>query len=244
MENEKKISYSKETVDYFIGKNREFSLMQYDYLEKVQKGKLNKIQRENLITWISELCDSQNTTKKTMQLSIYYLDSFLSQKAISNFSILELIGLVCISIALKYEESREFSPSKILSLCSNRFTIEAIIATEVYVLSILDWKIDFLTPDEILYYLFEFTCDNVETKKITNCAQNFIQIALADYEISRFSPFIIAVSSAICVLHIANHQDFCKDWLRILERDICLSVSTCSEVSAMIERKVRTLSTC
>ena len=244
MENEKKISYSKETVDYFIVKNTEFSLMQGDYIEKVQKGKFNKVQRENLITWISELCDSQNATKKTMQLSIYYLDSFLSKKQITNFSVLELIGLVCISIALKYEESREFPPSKILNLCSNRFTIEAIIATEVYVLSILDWKIDFLTPDEILYYLFEFTCESIETKKISNCAQNFIQIALADYEISRFSPFVIAVSSAICVFHIANHEDFCKDWLRVLECEISLSVNICSEVSGMIKEKVRNLATC
>jgi hypothetical protein len=238
MENQRNLPYAKEIIDYLMNKNSQFSQSQENYLESMQKGKLSKAQRENVITWISEICDSQNASKKTMQLSIYYLDSFLSQKAVSNFSILELIGLVCISIALKYEESREFPPMKILALSQNRFTLEAVIATEVYVLSILNWKIDFLTPDEILQYLFEFTCENFETQKITKCAQNFIQIALTDYEISRFSPFVIAVASAICVFQIVNYEDFCKDWLRILESEISICVNTCSSVSRMIKEKL------
>lgn len=244
MENQQNIVYSKEILEYLLNKNLDFPYYSLRYLETTQQGKISPLQRQNLISWISEICESQMTSKKTCQLAIYCVDCFLSKKPVSNFALLELIGLVCISISLKYEESREFSPQKILTLCQRRFTLEAIIATEVYILNVLDWKVDMVTPIELLHCIFELTCEGVECSKITNNAQDFIQIALADYSISRYSPLIIAVSSAICVLQISNYQDFCKDWLRAVEKETSICLDTCITASEMLKEKVLSLSSC
>ena len=244
MDNHHKILYTKETLNYLLNKNNDFPYYSQRYLETTQQGKISPNQRQNLISWISETCESQATSKKTCQIAIYCVDYFLCQKYVNNFSLLELIGLICISISLKYEESRELSPQKIFSMCQRRFTLEAIMATEVYILNALGWKIDMVTPIELLEYIFELTCEDVEHSKITSRAQDFIQIALADYSISRHSPAIIAVSSAICVLQISNYQDFCKDWLKVLETQTNICIATCATVAEMLKEKVMSLSSC
>lgn len=243
MENQKKISYTKETLEYLILKCQDSSLIANSkYLESIQKGKITPVQRETLMNWVIELSESQHLASKTVQLAIYFIDSFLSQKPISNFSLLELVGLICISIALKYEEGREMPPCAICALCDQRFSQEAIITTELYILSVLNWKIDLPTPNELLNYLFAFTCEDFDSNKINKCAEAFISVALTDYEISRNSPIIIAVSSALCVLQKAKFEDFCKDWLDVLEKEVLLNSNECCQVAQMISDKVKCLS--
>ena len=134
-----KASYMKETLDFLLKKCSESkNSYEMNYLEIIQQSKVTPSNREELINWVAETCSIQQASKKTEQLSICYIDCFLSKKAINQIAILELIGYICISLALKYEEGREITAKQINKLCEEKFSIEAIMTTEVYMLSILD----------------------------------------------------------------------------------------------------------
>ena len=242
MENLTKISYMSETLDFLLKKSSESrNYNEINYLETIQQGKITSGNREELINWVSEICSMQKTSKTTEQLAIYYIDSFLSKKAINQLPILELIGFICISLALKYEEGREITAKQINALCDGKFNIEAIITTEVYVLNILDWQLDRPTPSELLHYLFAFTCDEAETRNICKYTENFITVALADYHISRNSPIIIAVASALCVLEKEKYQEFGHKWLEVLNKELHIETGILIETAEKIKDKISSL---
>lgn len=103
----------------------------------------------------------------TIHLSIFYLDSFLSQEAIPSYQH-QLYSLTCIFIAAKAIELDERIPfiSKLLSAASNLFKPDEIRRAEHVLLEFFSW--DLQTPtliDMLEYYLSQgvvFSSDELD----------------------------------------------------------------------------------
>lgn len=103
----------------------------------------------------------------TIHLSIFYLDSFLSQEAIPSYQH-QLYSLTCIFIAAKAIELDERIPfiSKLLNAASNLFKPEEIRRAEHVLLEFFSW--DLQTPtliDMLEYYLSQgvvFSSDELD----------------------------------------------------------------------------------
>lgn len=243
MDSSIKFAYSRETLNYLLSKSSDFQSNRIpDYLTTTQKGKITQSHREQLIHWVSDTCSSHRASRKSEQLAISYIDLFLSNKVISQVAILELVGYICIALALKYEEGREITPKTIHLYCDQKFSIEAIMTTELFLLSILNWQLEIPTPSEILTYLFACTCEDFDFINICKCADGFTAVALMDYDISRNSSLMIAIASGLCVLQKVKYFKFVEEWVGLLEKELKIDIKACIDLSEKIFGKVTKLS--
>jgi Cyclin, N-terminal domain len=233
----------KEILDHLMVKS--YSIASSNISANSDRPQSEKIYPENweqLILWVLETCEVQKISKKAEQTAISYIDCFLSNKPVNQGNILELIGYICISVALKFEESREIKPSHIRLFCEDKFDADSITTTELYLLQVLNWNLDRPTPSEILSCLFQFTCEEFESEKICALADSFSSFGLADYEISRNSTLVIAVASALCAMEKLNYNNFCHEWLKVLQEKLRIDSSVVSKVANEINKKVIHLS--
>jgi hypothetical protein len=213
-----KPQYSLNSLEYLIKNSRnQQKSNDFDYLSLTQQGKITPNNREQLVIWVLETCEVHRTHKKTEQLAISYIDTFLKKKSVSQVSLLELIGYVCIALALKYEEGRELTPGQIHELCEGKFSIEVIKTTELYTLSLLEWRMDLPTPSELLMYFLINTCEEFNFAGICKLADGFIAVALADYESVRKGPVVVAVASAVCAMEKGRLSSFGEEWVGMIE---------------------------
>ena len=239
METYTKVAYTEENLAYLIKKSLCLqNTVELDYLHSIQDGKITSNNREHLVNWVLETCEIQKVSSRTMHLAIYYLNSFLQKKRVSNLYILELLGYICISIALKYEEGREITAKQITALCDSKFSQDLIQTMEIYTLSLLDWQLDIPTPGEILEYLLKFTCEDFDSSMICQTAQGYFAVALCDYEISRYPAFVIAVAGAICAFENGKLLEFCEQWIFAIENQFEIRANVFWEVARKIQQKI------
>lgn len=215
MDKYKEFPYTNQTVEYLLDRSKVYHRqISFDYLKEIQNGRITPDNREHLIHWVSEICSEKGFSQKTVQLTISYIDLFLSKKAIPDCTFLKLITYICLSLALKYEEMRHLSCQEIYILCQQKFSIEVIETTQIYILGLFDWVLEIPEPNEILSYLMLATCEDFNWESIRKSVEQFVLVARSDYDLSRNSPVAIAIASALCVFDKWKLKTFSCEWLR------------------------------
>lgn len=239
MDQYKEFPYISQTLDYLIERSKNYQQqISFDYLKEIQIGKITSTNRESLIHWLSEICEEKGFPSKVEQLSISYIDLFLSKKSLPDPCFLELITYTCLSISLKYEELRHISYQDIFYLCGQKYSEKVIETTQVYILTLLDWKLEIPTPNEILTYLLMETCESIQLELIKKSADGFIMVARSDYELSRQSPVSIAIASALCVFEKSKLNAFAVEWLQEVSTRCELDSDVLKEMAKKIWDKV------
>ena len=102
--------------------------------------------RQILVLWMLEVCGKRNIP---FFRSVVFLDKFiyLNKKIKIKRINFQLIGMACIWIACKLDNSHFISANKLLFMCDNAFIREELIKMEEIVLSVLDYELN--TP--VLY---------------------------------------------------------------------------------------------
>lgn len=240
MDKYKEFPYTTQTAEYLIERSEVFSSqIGFDYLKDIQKNKITEANREHLIHWLSDICSEKDFSQKTVQLTISYVDLFLSKRPIPDASFLELITYVCLSVALKYEEMRHLSCQEIYILCKEKFSINVIQTTQMYTLGLLNWVLEIPEPTEILFYILMSTCDDFEWEPIRKCSESFILVARSDYLLSRNSPALIGISSALCVFEKWQLKEFSSTWLSTISEKYQLSTTLLKDLTKGIWDKVK-----
>ena len=105
--------------------------------------------RTLMIDWIVRVHDHCNLLPETLFLTVNYIDRFLSLKPV-NEQKLQLVGLVAMFVASKYEEITSPSVKDIAYLADNEYTIDEILRAECYMINLFEFKMGWPGPMSFL----------------------------------------------------------------------------------------------
>ena len=148
--------------------------------------------RNNMVKWLSFLCETLNFNLQTLIRSVTIFDKFISSSEICNLDNaqltqekLNLITIACLSLGTKLEEINcnyvSFFTEKVLNLPNCEiFTVTDLTKMELTILKELNFKTLYTTSyDFILFYLevfkYVFNPNNQFIQNLTNFAQNIMK---------------------------------------------------------------------
>ncbi|OVA14125.1 Cyclin [Macleaya cordata] len=165
-----------------------------DYMEKIQKD-VTANMRGILVDWLVQVTEQYKLVSDTLYLTVSYLDRFLSSNCLHRHK-LQLLGVSCMLIASKYEET---TPPHIEDFCyitDHSCTKVDIIKMESEILNSLKFEMGNPT---INTFLRRFTMAAQENSKSPNLEMDFLgcylaELSLLDYACIRFLPSMVAAS--------------------------------------------------
>jgi cyclin A len=184
-----------------------------DYMRPIQKD-ITPSMRAILVDWLIEVADEFGFRSETLFLCINYLDRYLSVQQVPR-SKLQLVGIVCLIIAAKFEEIQVPRIEEFVFLSDNTCTREEVFAVEVHVLAKLSYFLVAATAYSFLskYLTFINVCITAKLG-IDKLSNHLIRLAALDYGMLKYSPSLVAASAVCLALH--THQ--CTPWTFTLER--------------------------
>ncbi|KAK6946029.1 Cyclin, C-terminal domain, partial [Dillenia turbinata] len=159
-----------------------------NYMEVIQKD-LTARMGEILIDWLVEVA-------WTLYLAVSYVDRFLSSHAISRAS-LQLLGVSCMLIAAKYEETSKPHVTDFCYITDNTYTTDEVVDTEESVLKFLNFEMG--TPT-IKTFLRRFSMAVQESNQDLDMHFKFLtcylaELRMADCKYVWFLPSMVAASA-------------------------------------------------
>ena len=149
---------------------------------------INENMRAKLIDWLIDVHYNFELNEETLFLTVNILDRFLDKSEVSRDN-LQLIGISCLFIACKYEES--FSPeiSDFVYVTDNAYTREDVIITERKILRLLDYELT--VPTSLRFYeRYSRICKFDEYT--FNIGLFLIELSLVDYGFLKYKPSTLA----------------------------------------------------
>ncbi|KAF9522732.1 cyclin-like protein [Crepidotus variabilis] len=154
-----------------------------------------------LVERMIQLRSEMKLLQETILLAVNILHRFLSARAVSTDKV-ELVGLCCLLIAIKYEEVYVPSISLLLSLSMDTSSTKfEIIEGEKYILKTLDWDLRASGPLSWLRKASE--ADDYDVKS-RNLAKYLIDISLAEKKLVRVVPSLLSASALWLARVVSN----------------------------------------
>lgn len=154
--------------------------------------KVNFKMRQILIEWLYDVCmvtDHKKYTLTVLASAICIVDKYLEKKCIERQR-LQLLGIVSLRLAIKYELRELLTTDYITYICDNAYQdVKEILEMEFDILKTLDYNISFINSNMILITLLE--CDNADETTI-NFASELLLKLLPCKELIGYKPSIVA----------------------------------------------------
>lgn len=165
---------------------------QYIYKQKHLKPKMRSI----LVDWLVEMHSRFRLLPETLYLAINLMDRFMSVEIVQ-VDKLQLLATASLFIAAKYEEV--FSPSvkNYSYFTDGSYTEEEILQAEKYVLTILDFELNYPNPMNFLRRISKADYYDVQTRTL---GKYLLEVTIIDYN---FIGVLPSLSSA-CAMYIAR----------------------------------------
>lgn len=210
-------------------KNRHNPLHAVDYLKEIyehfRKGEMknrptgtyiattqtdiNEKMRAILIDWLVDVHLKFKLLPETLFLAVEITDRFLDRKVV-NRSKLQLVGVVAMLLAAKYEEIYPPEVKDFIYIAANTYTRDDILRMERLVFQTLDFNLTLPTSYVFLKRGLQVSEADVKTSHL---AQYLSELSLVDYKVLKYSPSTIAAS---CI-YLANKCTQKECWSRNLE---------------------------
>ena len=157
---------------------------------------INEIMRAILIDWIIDVHFRFNLRQETLFMTIWLIDTYLSFAFIEQNK-LQLLGIACLLISCKSHEIYYPQNNKLIEMTDNAYSKEEMLTMENEILKRLNFFI--VCPNPIDFYnilskMFNFG------KKQYYLGNYFIESALINYKILKYSSSVIASSCAYLVM--------------------------------------------
>jgi cyclin B len=249
----------KKLFDYNFNSSEESLLFAGDYLneiytnllidekELVLKPKLgymniqddiNEQMRAILIDWLIEVHYRFRLRSETLFQTVWIIDTYLSLKQITRAK-LQLLGIASLLISCKSQEIYYPPLKEFIDITDGAYVKNELLLMENYVLKVLNFNIVSPTSNDFFNIIAKaFNFD----KKQFYLGKYFLESALIDYQMIRFSPSVLAVSCAYIVMKffgISNYKtlyssDVVKEncpqkIIKEAAREICFLVKNLSQ---------------
>ncbi|KAG7540244.1 Cyclin-like [Arabidopsis thaliana x Arabidopsis arenosa] len=182
----------------FYRKTERFSCVPLDYM--AQQFDITEKMRAILIDWLIEVHDKFELLNETLFLTVNLIDRFLSKQAVARKK-LQLVGLVALLLACKYEEVSVPIVEDLVVISDKAYTRNDVLEMEKIMLSTLQFNMSLPTQYP---FLKRFLKAAQSDKKLEILASFLIELALVDYEMVRYPPSLLAataVYTAQCTIH-------------------------------------------
>ena len=144
-----------------------------------------------LTDWLIQVHSRFRLAPETMFLTVNIIDRFLSQRVVS-LAKLQLVGITCLFIAAKVEETLAPSAQNFLYCADSSYTEADILQAERYVLKTLDWNMSYPCP---LHFLRRVSkADNYNLKSRT-IAKYFLEIQCLEWRLIAAPPSLAAAAA-------------------------------------------------
>jgi len=166
-------------------------------------GNLDETCREAMVSWCFTVCDAFELQRETVWIAFAILDRYLSSgrgesaQALSDRYTFQLTAITAFYTAVKITEPMQLGMELLLKLCHGYYREEAIIATELEILSALDFRIhNFTSPIEYArHFLSLADVDELAASRIIQSTRAQLDRATIDYyNFSNFKPSSVAVA--------------------------------------------------
>ena len=184
-----------------------------DYLSR--DSEVHPRMRDRLAQWVCDLATECHLCSHTIHLALTLVNELLARLG-ANKAVLQLVGVVALMLATKFEETQQFSLEQAYEQGAGQYQKEQIVLTEVYALEKLQWRLSFPTAAELARQLIYVTGVNYDFSKVTEQSDAFATMCYLDYRLSLFSPVTIAVVSVSCALEQFRQTSFRNQWLALL----------------------------
>lgn len=171
---------------------------------------INEKMRTILVDWLVDVHLKFKLLPETLFLTIEVIDRFLDKKVVSRQK-LQLVGVVSMLLAAKYEEIFPPEVKDFVYIAANTYTREDILRMERLVFQTLDFNLTFPT----LYPFLQRGLQVMDAELRTQQLASFLaELALLDFKMVAYVPSLLAAS---CI-YVANRILTAKDcWSRVLE---------------------------
>ncbi|TQE06171.1 hypothetical protein C1H46_008236 [Malus baccata] len=174
-----------------------FSCVPPDYME--QHCDINEKMRAILIDWLIEVQDKFELLKETLFLTVNLIDRFLSRHTVVRKK-LQLVGLVAMLLACKYEEVSAPIVGDLILISDKAYTRQEVLEMENLMLNTLQFNMSVATP---YVFMSRFLKAAQSDKKIELLSFFLIELSLVEYQMLKFPPSLLAaaaVYTAQCTL--------------------------------------------
>ncbi|CAN8229275.1 unnamed protein product [Cochlearia groenlandica] len=182
----------------FYRKTEKFSCVPLDYM--AQQFDITDKMRAILIDWLIEVHDKFDLMNETLYLTVNLIDRFLSKQAVVRKK-LQLVGLVAMLLACKYEEVSVPIVEDLVVISDKAYTRNDVLEMEKIMLSTLQFNMSLPTQYP---FLKRFLKAAQSDKKLEILASYMMELALVDYEMLRYQPSLLAataVYTAQCTIY-------------------------------------------
>ncbi|XP_058009088.1 G2/mitotic-specific cyclin-1 isoform X6 [Hevea brasiliensis] len=170
-------------------KKESFSCVSPNYME--QQFDINEKMRAILIDWLIEVHDKFELMKETLFLTVNLIDRFLSQQTVVRKK-LQLVGLVAMLLACKYEEVSVPVVGDLILISDKAYNRKEVLEMESLMLNRLQFNMSFPTPYVFMQrFLKAAQCD----KKIELLSFFLIELSIVEYEMLKFPPSLLAAAA-------------------------------------------------
>ncbi|GMH00940.1 hypothetical protein Nepgr_002779 [Nepenthes gracilis] len=173
-----------------------------DFMEKIQKD-INASMRAILIDWLVEVAVEYRLVPDTLYLTVNYIDRYLSGNPV-NRKRLQLLGVVCMMIAAKYEEICAPQVEEFCYITDNTYVKEEVLQMESAVLNFLKFE---MTAPTTKCFLRRFVraaqAMNEAPSLHLECLSNYIaELSLLEYSMLQYFPSLVAASAIFLAQYI------------------------------------------
>ncbi|VVA10026.1 PREDICTED: G2/mitotic-specific [Prunus dulcis] len=185
-----------------------FSCVPPNYLE--QQFDINEKMRAILIDWLIEVHDKFELLKETLFLTVNLIDRFLSKQTVVRKK-LQLVGLVAMLLACKYEEVSVPVVGDLILISDKAYTRKEVLEMENLMLNTLQFNMSVPTP---YVFMKRFLKAAQSDKKLELLSFFLIELSLVEYEMLKFPPSLLAAAAVYTAQ--ATLYGF-KQWSRTCE---------------------------
>lgn len=166
-----------------------------DYMSVIQTD-INEKMRTILVDWLVDVHLKFRLLPETLFLAVELIDRFLDKKVV-NRQKLQLVGVVAMLLAAKYEEIFPPEVKDFIYIAANTYSRDDILRMERLMLQTLDFKLT--TPTTFVFLERGLQVMNADLK--TNHMAHFLaELSLTEFKMLGFTPSVLASSS----IYLAN----------------------------------------
>ncbi|CAJ1930640.1 unnamed protein product [Sphenostylis stenocarpa] len=216
------VDYIEDLYTYYR-KTEDTSRVSPNYM--TQQFDINERMRAILIDWLIEVHDKFDLMHETLFLTVNLIDRFLAKQTVVRKK-LQLVGLVAMLLACKYEEVSVPVVGDLILISDKAYTRKEVLEMEKLMVNTLQFNMSVPTA---YVFIKRFLKAAQADRKLELLAFFLVELSLVEYEMLKFPPSLLAaaaVYTAQCSIYGFKQWSKTCEWHSNYSEDQLLECST------------------